>query len=71
MGSGWIGMSGESIGGGCEIWRVVAEDLRRAPLGSLPAEGPGSEGVRGMPDLQPCVLRTVARPVSDWTVTFA
>lgn len=34
------------MSGGCEIWRVVAEDLRRAPLGSLPAEDPGSEGVR-------------------------
>ena len=34
MGSGWIGMSEGSIGGGCEIGRVVAEDLRIAPGGS-------------------------------------
>jgi hypothetical protein len=46
MGSGWIGMSEGSIGGGCEIGRVVAEDLRIDPIGSQPAEGPGSEGVR-------------------------
>jgi hypothetical protein len=47
-GSGWIGMSGESIGGGCEIcWvlRIDALPLLAPTLGSLPAEGPGSEGV--------------------------
>jgi hypothetical protein len=31
MGSGWIGTGGGSIGGECEIGRVVAEDLRLAP----------------------------------------
>jgi hypothetical protein len=50
MGSGWIGMSGGNIGGGCEIGRLLprihALPLPTPPFGSLPAEGPGSEGVR-------------------------
>jgi len=41
MGSGWIGMSG-----GCEVGWVAIEGLRFHPIGSLPAEGPGSEGSR-------------------------
>jgi hypothetical protein len=44
MGSGWIGTGGGSIGGGCEIGWVVAEDLRLDTIGSLPAEGRGSRG---------------------------
>ena len=42
-------MSEGSIGGGCEIWwvlRIYALPLLAPTLGSLPAEGPGSEGVR-------------------------
>jgi hypothetical protein len=44
MGSGWIGTGGGSIGGGCEIGRVVAEALRLDPIGYLLADGFRWEG---------------------------
>jgi hypothetical protein len=43
MGSGWIGMSGGSIGGGCEIWWGCCRGFTPWLFGSLPAVGLGLE----------------------------